>query len=219
MNTQLRTAASVAEIDRHLPQTQCTACGFADCQAYAEALFSGRASGNRCPPGGAVTRSALNRLLDHSDQSLADDCQPFAGRQVATIIESQCIGCTLCIGPCPVDAIVGAARQMHSVLTEECTGCNLCISVCPVDCIEMTDAPYERKGETWPEFLDSEVSRWRYLVNRRRQRLQKNTMPEATAERDDIRQEIRRAVNRERTNRWKRVARAARVTESRSPIQ
>jgi Na+-translocating ferredoxin:NAD+ oxidoreductase subunit B len=55
-----------------------------------------------------------------------------------------CIGCTLCIEACPVDAIVGAPRLMHTVITAECTGCRLCLPPCPVDCIAMVDT-----GQTW----------------------------------------------------------------------
>ena len=56
---------------------------------------------------------------------------------VAVIDEQVCIGCTLCIQACPVDAIAGAAGVMHTVIAQECTGCQLCIAPCPVDCISM----------------------------------------------------------------------------------
>ena len=56
---------------------------------------------------------------------------------MAFIDESTCIGCTLCIQACPVDAIAGAAKQLHTVIASECTGCELCIPPCPVDCISM----------------------------------------------------------------------------------
>jgi Na+-translocating ferredoxin:NAD+ oxidoreductase subunit B len=55
---------------------------------------------------------------------------------VAVIDESRCIGCTLCIDACPVDAIVGAAQLMHTVVEPWCIGCMLCVPPCPVDCIE-----------------------------------------------------------------------------------
>ncbi|MCX7175867.1 MAG: RnfABCDGE type electron transport complex subunit B [Proteobacteria bacterium] len=55
----------------------------------------------------------------------------------AFIDEIACIGCTLCIQACPVDAIIGAAKQMHTIVTAWCTGCELCLPPCPVDCIDM----------------------------------------------------------------------------------
>jgi electron transport complex protein RnfB len=57
--------------------------------------------------------------------------------RVAVIDEALCIGCTLCIQACPVDAIVGATRRMHTVLADACTGCDLCLPPCPMDCIAM----------------------------------------------------------------------------------
>lgn len=56
---------------------------------------------------------------------------------VAEIDEERCIGCTLCIAACPVDAIVGARALMHAVIERYCIGCNLCVPPCPVDCIEI----------------------------------------------------------------------------------
>lgn len=62
-------------------------------------------------------------------------------RATALIDEAACIGCTLCIHACPVDAIVGAAKQMHTVVAAWCTGCELCLPPCPVDCIGMLPLP------------------------------------------------------------------------------
>jgi len=59
---------------------------------------------------------------------------------VAVIDESRCIGCTLCIDACPVDAIVGASQLMHTVVEPWCIGCELCVPPCPVDCIAMAPA-------------------------------------------------------------------------------
>jgi electron transport complex protein RnfB len=64
---------------------------------------------------------------------------------VARIDESRCIGCTLCIDACPVDAIVGAQRLLHTVVEPWCTGCKLCLAPCPVDCIEMLELPPDER--------------------------------------------------------------------------
>ena len=59
---------------------------------------------------------------------------------VALVDERRCIGCTLCIDACPVDAIVGAQGLMHTVVESWCIGCALCPPACPVDCIDMVAA-------------------------------------------------------------------------------
>ncbi len=62
---------------------------------------------------------------------------------VAVIDEARCIGCTLCIAACPVDAISGAQGLMHTVIARYCIGCDLCVPPCPVDCIEMLASTLE----------------------------------------------------------------------------
>ena len=127
-------------IDALLPQTQCTQCGYPACRPYAEAIASGEAGINRCPPGGNAGILKLAALLGREYAPLDPDCGIERPRRVAVIDEARCIGCTLCIQACPVDAIVGASKLMHTVVTELCSGCDLCVEPCPVDCIEMLPA-------------------------------------------------------------------------------
>jgi electron transport complex protein RnfB len=125
-------------IDAVLPQTQCRQCGYPACRPYAESIAAGEADINRCPPGGAAGIREVARLLGVESKPLdpkygVEKPQPA----VAIIDEKLCIGCTLCIQACPVDAILGATKLMHTVIARECTGCELCIAPCPVDCIAM----------------------------------------------------------------------------------
>lgn len=141
-----RSAALSDAIDAVLPQTQCGLCGYRGCRPYAEAIAAGKAPFNRCPPGGDEVIAELAVLLGETaiplDTALGHAIPPV----VARIDEAACIGCTLCIVACPVDAIVGARKLMHTVITAECTGCALCLPPCPVDCIviEPTGAARDR---------------------------------------------------------------------------
>jgi electron transport complex protein RnfB len=135
------------QVDAILPQTQCGQCSYAGCRPYAEAIASGEADINRCPPGGETTMLALADLLGRDPMPLEDEEAAAKPKAIARIIEKDCIGCTLCIQACPVDAILGAAKQMHSVIDDECTGCELCIPPCPVECIVME--PLADTPNTW----------------------------------------------------------------------
>jgi electron transport complex protein RnfB len=135
------------QIDALLPQTQCTRCGYAGCRPYAEAIASGEAEINQCPPGGGATINVLAALLKREPLPLNPENGVEGPAMVALIDESRCIGCAKCLPPCPVDAIVGAARRMHTVIAELCTGCELCIAPCPVDCISMAPSSAARIPE------------------------------------------------------------------------
>jgi electron transport complex protein RnfB len=130
-------AADVSAIDQLLPQTQCTRCGYQGCLPYAQAIAGGEAGINQCPPGGTETILALAALTGREPLPLDRELGTEAAPTVAIIDEERCIGCTKCLPPCPVDAIVGAPRLMHTVIAELCTGCELCLAPCPVDCISM----------------------------------------------------------------------------------
>jgi electron transport complex protein RnfB len=142
----------VDQIDSLLPQTQCGQCTYAGCRPYAEAIANGEADINQCPPGGEATIIALSDLLDVEFKPLnAEHGEVKTLPTIVRIDEQVCIGCTLCIQACPIDAILGAAKQMHTVIESECTGCNLCIAPCPVDCIHIFEV--EPSVRNWTEEL------------------------------------------------------------------
>jgi electron transport complex protein RnfB len=140
----------VEKIDALLPQTQCGQCGFPGCRPYAEAIARGEAEINKCVPGGETGIRALADLLGVEPKTLDAEHGEPKPKSVALIDENTCIGCTLCIQACPVDAIVGAPKHVHTVIASECTGCELCLPPCPVDCISLEPIAEDTTTWRWP---------------------------------------------------------------------
>jgi len=157
-------AARVQAIDAVLPQTQCGQCGYAACLPYAQALAAGGADINRCPPGGPAGIVALAALLARPPVALDPACGAPRALHVARIDEARCIGCTLCIQACPVDAIAGAIKRLHTVIAADCTGCDLCLPPCPMDCIEMIPVDPPRDWDR----ADADRARSRLQARQRR---------------------------------------------------
>jgi electron transport complex protein RnfB len=193
-----------ADIDAWLPQTQCQQCEYPSCTEYADAIHRGAADINQCPPGGAVTIDGLAALLERPTQPLNTKHGAHRPRTLARIVESDCIGCTLCIDACPVDAIAGAGKHMHTVIIADCTGCELCVPACPVDCIELDAVPIH-DGERWAQFRVREVQRARRHFQVRLERLarhrEQREAHRAKRRAQSIRAEIAAAVARVRTKR------------------
>ena len=151
---------SVADaLDAALPQTQCTRCGYPDCRAYAQAIADGAAAINQCPPGGAEGIARLARITGLPALPLNPANGVEGPRLLAVIDEAWCIGCTLCLKACPVDAIVGGPKLMHTVIDAPCTGCELCIPVCPVDCIALVGVTGDQSG--WAAWSDAQAAQAR----------------------------------------------------------
>ena len=159
------TQSLVEQIDALLPQTQCTKCGYSGCMPYAQAISEGQADINQCPPGGAAGIAKLATLLAVKEKPLNPEFGVEHLRKVAYIVEQDCIGCTKCLPPCPVDAILGANKQMHTIIAAECTGCELCIAPCPVDCIIMKDI---ENPTVWDQ-VAAEHAKQRYQNKQQRQ--------------------------------------------------
>jgi len=204
-------SALAERIDALLPQTQCTKCGYPACRPYAEAIARGEAEINQCPPGGDTTIRGLAGLLGREVRPLNPRNGIEQPRRVAIIDEARCIGCTLCIQACPVDAIVGAAKLMHTVVTELCSGCDLCVPPCPVDCIDMVpatlaDAIWDRaRADAARERFEQRGARLEREQRERTERLAARTLkakedPDAEKKRAIIQAAIERArAGRQRT--------------------
>ena len=159
-------SAMINAVDAVLPQTQCTRCGYPACRPYAQAIVQEQAPINRCPPGGDAGIATLAQLTGRPTLPLDASCGVHQPPQLAVIDPSRCIGCTLCIAACPVDAIVGGFKKMHRVIAPDCTGCELCVAPCPVDCITLVPHP---QISAWQS---KQAAHARSLFEARQQRLQ-----------------------------------------------
>ncbi len=176
----------VRDIDACLPQTQCQRCTYPGCEDYAQAIITGEAGINQCPPGGDITISKLAALTGQAPLPLNLEFGEYQPKTLAFIDEPRCIGCVLCVQVCPVDAIVGANKLMHTVIQSHCTGCELCLPVCPTDCIKMHALP-DSQGATseWPGYSTEDIEYSRQRYQQRQTRLAKlNT--EKTAQKPEL---------------------------------
>lgn len=162
LSSDRQTDPGVEQIDAILPQTQCRQCGYSGCRPYAQALATGQADINRCPPGGEAGIHRLAALTGKPFIPFAAGAPQPRPRAQAVIDENNCIGCTLCIQACPVDAILGAAKLMHTVIGDECTGCELCVAPCPVDAISMQPLATQ---QGYP-FADRARARFQFRIER-----------------------------------------------------
>ena len=162
-----------------LPQTQCTRCGYPDCEAYADAIERQEAGINQCPPGGEEGIQRLSALTGLPVLPLNPANGSEGPRHIAWIDEKWCIGCTLCISACPTDAILGASKQMHTVIEDACTGCELCLPVCPVDCIHLENVTLDKSGwNAWTQALADQAKN-RYELKKLRLAKEQGEIPQS----------------------------------------
>lgn len=182
----------VEKVHSVLPQTQCTKCGYEGCLPYATAIVEGEDI-NRCPPGGDEGIATLAMLLGRPPLPLnTEECGEHIPLQVALIEERHCIGCTLCIQACPVDAIVGANKFMHTIIADLCTGCELCVPPCPVDCISMIPA-----NRQWS---DEDASKAWFNYQTREARLQKSKQAELERLATAAERTLSKSLNKDQAN-------------------
>ena len=142
----------------------CGACGYAGCDAYAEAVVRGEANANACTPGGVKTVKAIAEIMgvnaDAQEQMVArvrcqGTCDRVTQRYDYTGVQncraasgiaggpSSCeFGC-VGFGECESVCAFGAIKMVDGIAVIDdnvCTGCGMCVEVCPRNIIKMMPA-------------------------------------------------------------------------------
>lgn len=160
------TDKTITKVRECLPGNNCGGCGYAGCDALAEAIAKGEAKPSACPVGGAeaaknisvvmglpaeefVRKVANVKCSGTCDKSKfiysyqgARSCYQIslAPGRGAKACAYGCLGEGSCAEACPFDAIqvIGGRAVVNR---EACRACGKCVSVCPQNLIELI--PYE----------------------------------------------------------------------------
>lgn len=159
-----------------LPGANCGGCGFAGCDALAEAIANGSAPVNACPVGGAAVAEKVAAVMGVEAGSAekmtafvkcqgdcdkakskfeyygADDCRFEAsvsgGHKTCA---HGCLGDGSCVAACAFDAI-HVINGVAVVDKEKCVACGACIKACPKHLIDLV--PYDKKIRVMCNSLD-----------------------------------------------------------------
>ncbi|MDR2650283.1 MAG: RnfABCDGE type electron transport complex subunit B [Clostridiales bacterium] len=151
-----------------LPGANCGGCGYAGCEAFAEAALKGEAKPNGCPVGGEASAKRIGEILGVSvevperrrafircvgceskstfryDYFGLYDCNAvmqLAGGGSKSCAYG-CLGVGSCRAACQFDAI-SMVDGIAVVDPEKCTACGMCVKACPKHLIRMV--PYKNK--------------------------------------------------------------------------
>jgi RnfABCDGE-type electron transport complex B subunit len=149
------------KVSESLPQANCGACGYAGCQAFAEAVVSGEATSNGCPVGGAETAQMIADILGvevgeiikkvarlhcRGTKEAAKDRGEYLGLTTcyaANLVGGNkqctygCLGYGDCVKACQFDALFMDDNGLPTVVEEACTACGKCVDACPRDLFEL----------------------------------------------------------------------------------
>ena len=156
-------------IEKIMPGANCGSCGFAGCNAYAEAVYKGEAEIGLCPPGGSALAQKMGEIMGKAvslseekmvayvhcrgsnentvrlfDYQGMQDCNAaFLVQGGMYACKEGCLHLGSCMRVCPVSAISKDKDGLISVDPNKCIGCKKCTTVCPNGVIKMI--PYSAK--------------------------------------------------------------------------
>ncbi len=161
----VETDERVTQVREYLAGSNCGGCGYAGCDACAEAMVAGKAAPNACAPAGVAGAKAIGEILGVAVEEGArkvafvrcagtcdktvmkseyygiQDCQK-ASMMPGTTAKACSYGC-MGLGSCVSACKFGAMRIVEGVAQvdpEKCTACGACTRACPKNLIVLVPA-------------------------------------------------------------------------------
>ena len=157
----VKTDERVEQVREYCAGAGCGACGFASCDAFAEAVVKGEAPVNGCRPGGneaakgiaevmgvaaQETSPIVARVICQGSTAVAKERYNYNGipscRVAAGIAggPKQCRFSCIGLGDCMAKCAFGAIHMENNLCVideDKCTGCGACVEECPRNVIRL----------------------------------------------------------------------------------
>ncbi|HHV78344.1 MAG TPA: RnfABCDGE type electron transport complex subunit B [Firmicutes bacterium] len=159
----------VGKVRAVLPGVNCGACGYAGCDALAEAIVAGKAALDACKAGGPRVAEKVADIMGakldkHPERMVAlvkcvgnKDKTKYRGEYSgvpscrAAVMAGNgpkdclygCLGFGDCVRACPFDAIHISPGGVAVVDADKCTACGKCVAACPRGIIELVPASHK----------------------------------------------------------------------------
>ncbi|MGL4774588.1 MAG: RnfABCDGE type electron transport complex subunit B [Clostridium sp.] len=158
---EVKVDPKIPKLRECLPGANCGGCGYAGCDAYAEAVVMEGAKANLCSVGGAEVAEKVGEVLGVSVEAgekmtafvkcngtCSNAKMNYEYEGVSSCLEASmmvseggkacsygCLGLASCVKVCEFDAI-HIVDGIAKVDTEKCTNCGACMNICPKGLIE-----------------------------------------------------------------------------------